>query len=826
MPSLLRELSLGARALARAPVFTGVSLLTIALGVGASTAIFSVVNAVLLRPLPYGDADRLVLVWGDMRARDVTDFPFPPADYHDLREQATLFEALDAVVTFRSTLLSEGNDPEQVRVAGVTTGLPRTLGARVVLGRDFMPDDATPQAPPPEGVPEAEQPPPLPQIALLSHGFWQRRFGGDPEVVGRTLEVGGQLTEVVGVLGPEAELLFPPGTNVERVPDVWTAMRLDFAGGSRINVFLRLIGKLQPGVSVAQAEAQVEGIAAELRRQFPIKETSDLHFRVEPMHDDLVAGVRPAILALLGAGLLVLLIACANVANLHLVRSAAREGELAVRSALGASRGRLIRKLAAESLVLAVGGAVAGLGVAWAGIRLLLRLRPDGLPRLETVALDPLVVAFAVLVCLAAAVLFGLWPALRASRIDVAGTLRESGRSAALAGGGRLADAVVVAEVALCFVLLIGTGLMLRSYAALQDVDPGYRTDGLLTLFIDGRGDGDERAVFKRELAERLRGLPGVTGVTAAFPLPLDGAVTNVRWAREEDRDDPARYRQANSHFVLPGYFETMGTRLLAGRTFTEADNDPEATVVVIDELMARAAFGDQPAVGRQLPIRVRIDEMEMFEVIGVVAHQRHAALTEPGPEAVFFTDGLVGHFIANRWAVRSPGDPPGLAAAVRREVAALDPLLAVAEVRPMSDLVDAATAPTRFGLVLITVFGVVAVILAGIGLFGVVSTRVRQRRAEIGVRVAFGAPRQSVVALVLRHGMLLSGAGVAAGVAAAALISRTLSSMLVGVEPLDALTFAATAAAVVLVSLVSCALPAIRASAVDPVESLRSEGG
>ncbi|HEX6307958.1 MAG TPA: ABC transporter permease [Longimicrobiales bacterium] len=824
MQTLLRNLIHGFRALRRTPSFTIIAIVTIALGIGASTAIFSVVNAVLLRPLPYGDAGRLAVIWSDLRNRDVVDFPIAPADFHDLREQATLFEELAAVFTFRPTLTTEGGEPEQIRAAGVTPNIFRLLGVRVLAGRDFVDADGAPVPPPPDGAAPEDLPPPPPASVVLSHAFWQRRFGGDPSVVGRTLDVGGQRGDVIGVLAPGVELLFPPGTNVEQTPDVWVATRIDYAAGSRINVFLRVIGRLRPDVTIAAAQAQLDGISAELRRQFPIKETAGTQHRIEPMHADLVADVRPAVLTLMGAVLLVLLIACANVANLLLVRAAARERELAVRAALGGSRTRLVAQLMTESTLLAAGGALLGLLIAWGGIRLLGRLRPDGLPRIDHVALDPMVLGFTALASVIAAVLFGLVPAWRASRTDIAGVLRESGRTGALARGRVLRNGVIVAEVALSFVLLIGSGLMLRSFAALQRIDPGLDDAGVLTFVANARGNDDQRLAFMQQMQQRLAAVPGVAAVTAATPLPLDGTLQNARWGTEEAAADPARFQQTNVHAVLPGYFETLRARLLAGRTFTDADNNPNTLYVVIDDVLARKAFGDAPAVGRRLLLRVRTNDPETFEVIGVVAHQRHVGLSGDPKEAVFLTDGLFDHGAASRWALRTDGDPLRIAPAVRAAVRDVDPLVAVAEVQPLRALRDRAAAPTRFALVLIGTFAVIAAFLAAIGLYGVLSTSVRQRTAEIGVRVAFGASRRRVLRLILSQGMLLSAAGIAVGGLAALALTRTAAGILVGVQPNDPATFATTAVVFLAIALAACAVPAWRAARLDPASALRDD--
>jgi predicted permease len=824
MNDFLRDLRLASRSLLRTPSFTLVALLTIALGIGASTAIFSVVNAVLLRPLPYAESDRLALVWSDLRNRDVVDFPIAPADFHDLREQATLFEELAGVFTFRPTLTTDDGEPEQIRAAGVTPNLLSLLGARVVAGRDFLPDDATPLPPPPEGAAAADLPPPPPAMTILSHEFWQRRFGGDASVIGKAVELAGQRAEIVGVLAPNVQLLFPPNTNMERLPDAWTAMRVDYAAGSRINVFLRVIGRLQPGVTFAAAQAQLDGISAELRREFPIKETAGTHHRVEPMHRDLVAEVRPAIVALMGAVLFVLLIACANVANLMLVRAASRERELSIRSALGGSRGRLLTQMFAESLLLALAGALTGLVLASAGIRLLITLQPDALPRTDAIALDPRVLVFTTLATIAAALAFGLLPAWRASRVGIADMLREAGRSGALARGRTLRAGVVIAEVALAFVLLIGSGLMLRSFAALHDVDPGFDADGALTFVVNPRGNDEQQQVFMSTLRERLAALPGVTAVTAASPLPLDGATANARWGTEAAAADPSLFQQTNVHFVLPGYFEAMRTRLIEGRTFTDADNDPARLGVVIDEVLARKAFGAEPAVGRRLLMRIRTNEPETVEVIGVVAHQRHIGLSGEPKEAVFVTDGFGNFGAANRWVVRSQNDVLALAPAVRRTVADVDPLVAVAEIQPLRALRERAMAATRFALVLIGIFALIAAFLAAIGLYGVLSTTVRDRSAEIGVRVAFGATAASILQLIVGQGLRLSALGVGAGILAALALTRVMSSLLVGVHATDPATFAVTAVVFLSIAMLACFRPAWRAARLDPNAALRGD--
>ena len=835
MQSLLKDVAYAWRTLRSNPAFSLTAIVTLALGIGASTAIFSVVNAVLLRPLPYGDAGRLTLIWGDMVKRDVKDFPFPPGDLPDLRQQATLFQEMGGVGTFKQPLVGDGGEPEQVNVAGVTENMLTVLRARILLGRNFNASDATPLPPPPQAAPGAPPPapavgpdgqPPLVASWILSYGFWQRRYGGDRNVIGKMVDVGNGRAEIIGVLAPEFELLFPPSTDVERNPDIYTALRIDFATASRTNVFLRMVGRLKPGVTMPQAQQQLDNIAADLRRRFPIKEAAGLHIRAEWMRDDLVADVRPAIIALMGAVSFVLLIACANVANLMLVRAASRERELAVRSALGGTRWGLIRQMLTESMLVATLGALVGFGLAQAGIKLLLVLAPENLPRLESVSADPSVLVFTILAGIVSAAAFGIVPALRASRPDLADILRSAGRTGGLARGRRIRNAVVTAEVALSFVLLIGCGLMLRSFIALQHVDPGYDPKGLLTFFaVSGRPGGpDVQAGIIRQLAERLRSVPGVTGVTAASPLPLDGGIVNARWGTEAAVTDPSKFQQANVHIVLPGYFKVMRSKFLEGRDFTEADNNPNAVLAIIDRNFAAKAFPGQSAIGKRLYVRVRSNDPEWFEVIGVVDRERHETLAADSREAMFLTDGLFGHGAVARWVVRTSGDPNALVPTIRSAIRELDRQMPVSEVQPMTAFVDRAMASTRFALALIATFAAIAVVLAAVGLYGVLSTVVRQRTAEIGVRMAFGANTSSIFQLVIGHGLRLSAIGIALGAVGALALTRGMKTMLVGVRPTDPLTFVAIGVLFMAVAAVSSWIPARRAAGLDPNVALREE--
>jgi predicted permease len=828
---LLRDFTYAARTLARSPVFAATAIVTIALGIGASTAIFSVTNAVLLRPLPYKNPDRLVFAISDMRKRNVKDFPFSNADFFDLRSGTPgMFEPLAAVNTGRTTMPREDQSPEQVRWATITPNFFRMMGASIALGRDFTDADGQPQPqqPAPAAGQAAALPPSLPQMAILSYSYWQRRFGGNPDIIGRPMpgaRQGG--TQIVGVLKPGFELLFPPDANMEQYPDIWFASRLAYDNGNRNQVSLHVIGRLKDGVAPEKAQSAVERVAASLRRAFIIHETSGWSIHLEPMHRHVVEEVRPALLALMGAVIFLLLIACANVANLLLVRASLRERELAIRTALGGSWWRLVSQTLAEAVLLAFTGALLGLGLAWVGIHELRAIAPASLPRLDSIKIDPAVLGFTVLAALAAAAVFGLAPAIRAVRPGIAPLLRASGRNAGLSGAGLLRNFVVVAEVALSFVLLIGSGLMFRSFLELQRIDPGFDPHGLLTfLLLGGRGgqQPQERAARQREIQTRLQTLPGVQAVTSSFPLPLAGGFSPIRWGLEPALTDPSKFQAVDFQIVLPGYFEVLRTPLLAGRTFTDADNAPDRKGVVIDQMLAAKAFPGQSAVGKRLLIRIRTPEPEWVEVIGVVQHQRDSSLAVAGREQIYFCDGFLGHGATGYWAMRTAGDPVKYSSVVRAAIAKLDPHLLVSEMQPMDTLVEHAQASTRFSLLLIGVFASVAVLLAGVGLYGVLSTVVRQRTPEIGVRMALGAAPRSIFSLVVGQGLRLSAAGVGLGLVAAFGLTRAIASMLVGVKATDPLTFASMAVLFFAIAAVASWLPARRAAALDPTAALREE--
>jgi len=838
MSWLLRDLAFGIRTLRKSPAFAITAIVTLALGIGASTAIFSVVNAVLLRPLPYRQADRLAIISEDLRARGVVDFPVGPGDIPDLRNGMPAFEQIAALQTSpTSTYTNSDGTSELISTAAVTTNMFSVLGLPVAFGRDFVAGDGTPNqivqipagagaagAGAGAGAPAGPRPPPLPVMGILGYDFWQRKFGGDPSIVGKTITLFGGPVEIVGIASPRAELIFPVRMQVERRPDVWTALRADFENGSRINVQYRLVGRLKAGATLVQARAQSARVSADLAARFPVNVSAGVAYHVEPMKDYVVADVRTPILALMGAVVFVLLIACANVANLMLVRAAQRERELAVRSAMGGSAWSIVRQLLAESLILAGAAAALGIALGEVGIRLLLRLSPNNLPRLNDVALDPTVLAFTVAMSVLAAVLFGLVPALRASRPDLAQVLRASGRTPGLGGAARLRSMVIVAEVTLSFVLLVGCGLMVRSFITLSNTDPGFDPASVLTFGVTNARVRSlpEAQAFFASVQDKLRGIPGVTAVAQSSALPLDGSDPSIRWGTQAAAADPSRFRQGGFFIVGPGYFETMRTHLVAGRTFDQSDNDTSSKSVIIDQAAANIAFGNQSPLGKTILARVRRDVPDAYTIVGVVQHERHLTLFGDEKESLFFPQGAFGP--GGQFIVRTSGDPTRLLSAVHAAIASVNRNVLLTRVRPLTDLVDDARSSTRFALVLIGIFAAIAALLAGVGLYGVLSSAVRQRTSEIGIRMAFGAQSSTIFGLVLGEGLRLSAVGIGLGLVVALFATRVMQSMLVAVKPTDPLTFVAMIGFFLVVAGVACWVPAHRAASLDPNAALREE--
>lgn len=830
MSNLLQDLKATLRSFAKAPLFATVAVLTLALGIGPNAAIFSVVNSVLLSPLPYDDPDRLVTIWGELPKRDVLNFPHAPAAIERFRREATVIEDVAGAVTFNQALTTPGGATDQVSATAVTWNMPALLGLKPAVGRLFDEKDA---AFTPDDVPEGAVFPQNvfnpPNTVLLEHGYWQRNFGGDPDVVGRIVRIAGNPATVVGVLEPGARLLLPPESTAEEKPQVWAAMRVDLENAPLTNVFLTAVGRLKPGVSLEQAQAEMEQISARLRAEDPIFETSNYRNRVERLHEDLTDDVRPSVLMLFGAVALVLLIACANMASLLLARAAGREREIAIRTAMGCSRSRLMMLLMVEAGVLCLAGGLLGLLLAHMGLKVLIALVPADLPRLADAAIDGLVLLFTLGVAVLATLLAGLYPAWQASRQNPADQLKErSGQR----GGVKLAfrNGLVVAEFALSFVLLVGAGLMVRSFIELHRVDPGFQAEGVLTFNLNYPPDEfplpESVFPFEDELRQKLAVLPGVESVGGAFPLPLTGVGLASRYAADEATFLSDTVRQADYRAVQPGYFKTLKTPLLRGRVFTQDDQENARPVAIVDEILAQQAWPGEDPVGKPLFVRLATPEPVEVEVVGVVAHQNQVSLDEDGREAVYLPSRFAVQIIGGGtfWTVRTAGNPTALVGPVRELVRDMNPGVGVTNVAPMSDLVDDAMAETQFALSLIGVFAVLAALLSAVGLYGVLAYLVRQRSPEFGIRMSLGADRTRIFGLVVRQGMLLALIGVVIGVVAALGLSRLMSALLVEVTPSDPATYLGITLLFAAVSLAACAVPALRATRVDPAVALRQE--
>ena len=788
------------RALIQRPGFSALIIATLAIAIGANSAIFSVVNGVLLRPLPYAAPDRLVVAWTMLPGfgREVTSAP----DFRDWREQAASFSSMAALANSSMGLSGSGDqEPERVPAGFVTANFFRTLGISPQIGRDFLPEEETAET----------------QRMIISHELWQRRFGGMPDIVGQTVLVGGVGWEVVGVL--------PAGFRLGEARDVFAPINITSENFGRRADFLTVVGRLAPGVSIEAADAELKAVMNRLSEQYP-QTNEKVSAELVTLRQQLVGDVERSLLVFMGAVGLVLLIACANIANLLLARGAGRDREMAVRAALGAGRGRLVKQVLIESLTLAMAGAAVGLVLAAWLIAILQQANLDMLPRLEEIAIDWRVLVFTVLMTIFVGLLFGLAPALRLSGTALAGSLRDGQR--AISGGSALRDPrriLVMAEVSLAMLLLVGAGLLIRSFQQLQRVDVGVNTENVLTAYVplpSSRYPEMTRArTFYAELEQELRRTPGVTSVAYTNMLPASGSSNYLSFAIDGRDAPPAGTPQdAQRYQITPEFFRLFDLPLLQGRTFTEQDREGSMDVAIINEMMARRHWPGSDPLGQ----RISFDGERFFTIVGIVSDTRQEGVSQPAYPQAYVPLAQLGSRNL-QIAVRTSADPLAVAPSLRRIVANIDRDIAVSEVQPMTDVVSASIAQPRINTIVLSVFAGIALLLAAIGIYGVTSYAVSQRTREIGVRMALGADSRRVLGLVVRQGMLPVVLGLAVGVFAAYGATRVMESLLFEVNATDPATFGGITVLLALVALAASVIPAWRAARVDPVEALRADG-
>ena len=804
MDDFLRDIRYGMRSLLTHPSFTAIAVITLALGIGATTAIFSVVNAVLLRPFPYPGAERLMRIGqqfpSGLAAAGEPKFLF-------WRDQSQSFEAMAAYEGFGAGgNLAGGNEAEYVEGLRVSGEFFRVLGVNPALGRAFSSADDAPGGEP---------------VAILSDELWRRSFGSDSGLIGRTILLNGQTVTVVGVM--------PPQFQFTSASDLYTPMRPSLTGDPNPNA--TVFGRLKDGVTPAQAQAELKLIADKYRELHPKEMSKNESVGLEPYQDLFITGVKQLLWILLGAVGFLLLIACANVANLQLTRAAAREKEIAVRQALGASRLRIIRQLMTEGVLLSLVGGTAGVLLALWGTQVLIAAVPEGfIARANEVNFDWRVLLFAFSAAIVTGLLFGLAPAFQAGRINVNAALKESARRG---GGarGRLRNALVVVEVALSLVLLMGAMLLIRTFNNLRGVTPGFDATNVLTFQIDLKGEKykttSQVAAFYQDALERISRIPGVEKAAVTNVLPLV-AQLNMPVVFP---DHPEAVMTSQFRMITPEYFRVMKITLKQGRDFSAADGPGGPPVVIINEAFARRFLNNSNPFGQQLIVGRGVGESPR-QVIGIVSDVKQYGLDKEAPPMVFVpipqvSDkmmSVVRRFVSAYFTVRTTVGPPGLSAAMKREIAALDPTLALSDIRPMERVVARSVAPQRFNMLLVGLFAGLGLLLAAVGIYGVVSYSVAQRTNEFGIRIALGAGRSDVTSLVLRQGLVLAFLGVTIGLVASLALTRLMTSFLFGVKPTDLVSLITVSLSLLVVALLACYIPARRATKVDPLVALRYE--
>jgi putative ABC transport system permease protein len=803
METLINDISYGVRSLLKHPGFTAVAVITLALGIGANSAMFSTVNAVLLRPLSYPEPDRIVLLEGVNPPQGITQSNMSIPDFADWQKQNRVFEQLAGFFS-GGMLLTSGDETERVRTTGVTEEFFPLFRTGAIKGRTLQADDAQKGRDP---------------VVLLSYAIWQRRFGGDQNIVGSKVSLGSKGATVVGVM--------PAGFDYPAQSELWVPYPIDASAERRDNRFFSVVARLKPGVTLPQAQVEMDTINQRLAQSFGETNTG-WSARVIGLQERLVGSMRKSLLILLGAVAFVLLIACANVANLLLARATARQKEIALRTALGASRWRVIRQLLTESLLLSLLGGAIGLMLSVWLTKLLVSISPANTPRLDEIRPDARVFAFTLGLTVLTGFIFGLAPALQASRIDLNSGLKEGGRSGS---GGvhhkRLRSLMMVSEIALSFMLLVGAGLLIKSFMRLRDVSPGFTPDNLLTMRVSllpaKYAQGEPRVQLLRQTLEHLNAIPGVQSSGAVLSLPLGGDTFNV-WRAVIREGRPATPEEsANAAYLVatPDYFGTLKIPLVSGRAFDDRDTEANQKVVIINEPMARQLWPGESPIGKRFTIWR--DEKFPREIVGVVGETKPSLDAEPGPQM------YVPYAQDSSWAsmslvIRTTGDPANTTAAARNEIRSLDKGIPVFNVRTMNDVLGTSIASQRMSMLLLSAFAAMALLLAMIGIYGVTAYYVTQRTQEIGIRMALGAQMSDVMKLVFRNGMALALIGVAVGLAGAFALTRLMTSLLFAVKPTDAMTFAIVSVCLLVTALIACYLPARRATKIDPLEALRYE--
>ncbi len=814
MESLWQDMRYGLRVLAKSPRFTIGVIVALALAIGANTAVFSLVNGILVQQLPFDSPDSLVWVTSERPDRD--DAPFSLPEFIDYRDQNQSFKHLAAYGNVSLNLTGSG-EPERLQGIRVSANFFVALGARAHLGRALRPEDDAPENP---------------RVVVMAYGLWQRRFGADPSILGRALTLNGTPYEVVGVLPPE--FIFPERAAdlaVPMVPDAdpWRQIR------SSVN-FLRLIGRMNQGVSRQQAEGELTAICNRLREQYPVEHARDIGVRVTDLHGALVGNYRQSLWVLLGAMGVVLLTMCANVAHLMLTRAGARQREMALRHALGASRARVMRQMLIEGLLLALIGGGLGVLLAAQGLKALLQFAPPDLPRIAEVQVDSVVLMWSFGISLVAGVLFGFAPALHASQASPIQAMKEAGQR--LSEGKRglsLRSFLVVFEVGLATVLLVTGGLLLRSFAKLEEVDPGFKANGLLvgrlSLPTSGYPDRDSVNVFYEQLRFRLENTPGIQSVGVVNVAPMAGLLASVPFTVEgQPPESPGEAPYAQFRVISPGYMSVLGIPVLQGREFGAQDTAKTLPVAMINEAFARRYFPQGSAVGKQLRIDDNNQGPRLVEIVGVVGDVKQSGLDRVASYDVYIAfpqhhpDGTVWLRNNTFWMARTSLDPMALAQPFRDAVRGVAIDVPISSIQPMEQYLSAWMAPRRFNLRLLSVFAAAGLLLAASGIYAVISYSVVLRSREIGIRMALGAQRETILWGIVRQGAFLALAGAAVGLLGAASLGRVVRSLLFAVDPFDLVTYAWVAVLLVGVSIVACCMPAFRATRIDPLLAIRRE--